>query len=705
MKLNRKQVTVESGGQRDAPRKFGIADTKLITDILSKQYSNPRQAIVREYACNALDAHTEAGCPEKPIKINAPSPLSPWLEIIDYGNGMSEEHVYDLWGTYGMSTKQKTNSQVGGFGIGSKSGFAYADEFEISSRQNGIQKNFMAYQGTDGPDIEKLGEFPTADPDGITIRIEIKEDDHGSIATEIRNVCQWFDVMPEVTGMSPVEPVERQMYDEEDGFFLISNRGSGRVLFRGSKILVKMGPVVYQTDVDLTTGYNGGVHLYNHNLVLVMNIGDVPIAPDRESIIMDAEVTNKIKALRDVTLSQLKRKFESQYNTEPTAYRAFKKFKSLPEVASNTTFNYGTWDRRLQRASSTDWVNRLATSKSGPAVRNVNLYGPQKIGYNSPGRRPYLINNVVAIFVTEGKCTNYARKVKQWFLDAGYVVMPDNNFVVPVFKGDMNSREFLKFWVAHGRPDVPIIRYSDVNLKATKSKAVKKPRVAATKVWSGGRMFSDYQLDYECKVAVHYLPCFRSEVKLSTGTSHTEIAITETLSERLEQLLKSTGYGDKTIAFIPKTHWNKIPKHWVNLTDVLEKKLAEVVRDKEDLLKYARVREQAHIVNRGLYFFRSLPEPLAPRIKTLIIDNLPDYSEEKDRGKERDLRLLGFFFPWLSAYDRSKIERNILDVIETKVVTKYPLLRNFTHHNSRNLVDHWIEYLDLMDEKGTTSGT
>ena len=65
----------------------GIADVRLIIDRLTDMYADRETAVIREYSCNALDAHIEAGV-TAPIEVSTPGPMEPFLTIRDYGVGL-----------------------------------------------------------------------------------------------------------------------------------------------------------------------------------------------------------------------------------------------------------------------------------------------------------------------------------------------------------------------------------------------------------------------------------------------------------------------------------------------------------------------------------------------------------------------------------------------------------------------------------------
>jgi len=97
--------------------KFGIAsseDLVYIFDILrNKLYSDKALAVVREYSTNAADANVENGVGSTPIIITVPNPMSPQFKVRDFGKGLSEDEVRNVYCMYGRSTKRDSNSFTG----------------------------------------------------------------------------------------------------------------------------------------------------------------------------------------------------------------------------------------------------------------------------------------------------------------------------------------------------------------------------------------------------------------------------------------------------------------------------------------------------------------------------------------------------------------------------------------------------------------
>ena len=129
---SKKARSVSSGGVM-TQGVFGISekDQAHILQILrDRLYTNKILAVLREYGSNAWDEHRDAGIPDRPIKVALPTRLVPALVIRDYGRGLSESDVLNVYVKYGASTKRESDVAVGMLGIGAKSAFAYADSFD-----------------------------------------------------------------------------------------------------------------------------------------------------------------------------------------------------------------------------------------------------------------------------------------------------------------------------------------------------------------------------------------------------------------------------------------------------------------------------------------------------------------------------------------------------------------------------------------------
>lgn len=201
MKIHSTGHAIESNGVQ-ATSSFSIKTSAHAFQMLSSGlYTNKVQAVVRELACNAADAHVQAGRTDVAFEIKVPNKLDGQFYVKDFGPGLSEELVMRLYTTYFESTKSASNAFTGGFGLGSKSPFAYTDSFTVESRQNGVKTIYTAFVGEDSvPQIAKLNSMETTEPDGLTVGFPVKPDDTSAFAEEVNKVLHWFSAPAVVRG-------------------------------------------------------------------------------------------------------------------------------------------------------------------------------------------------------------------------------------------------------------------------------------------------------------------------------------------------------------------------------------------------------------------------------------------------------------------------------------------------------------------------
>lgn len=294
---------------------FGIKQEGLahIFNVLRNQlYSDKILAVLREYSCNAVDAHTEAGH-NRPIEVSLPSRLSLELKIRDYGVGLSEQDIQEIYAFYGESTKRKSNSLIGQLGLGSKSAFAYGDNFVINSFYNGIKTTYNAYiDPSQIGQIAKLASASTNEENGVEIVIPVKPADCETFVNTARGLFHHFKVKPIVRGAADFKYETRTaIYSGNDWRIFQADRNS-----YGRQALAVMGNIAYRVSADaLKLDENNADEatierlLSNCDIELDVAIGDCDIAASREGLqYTDRTIANlkkRILVIRDYLVADI----------------------------------------------------------------------------------------------------------------------------------------------------------------------------------------------------------------------------------------------------------------------------------------------------------------------------------------------------------------------------------------------------------------
>lgn len=289
-------------------QEFGIAQTAEFFTVLSNTlYSNKPLAVIREVLCNAWDAHIVAGKTDTPVIVTIDEDK---LSIRDHGHGIPHDLIHNIYCVYGNSTKENDGNQTGGFGLGSKSPFAYSDHFTVNNHHAGLKTVHAISRGsalTQGkPDRRVMVSVPTQES-GVEVVIPVKNREDMKQFIEIARDIAAFGEMNVLVNGKQVEVVP--ISKAENNMFLTTRapRGSGYV-----KINLRYGNVVYPVqpdaeyigvyqrlskileDIPSRNRYQSG---NDFHLIIQAPPNSISVTPSRESLSNTETTINTIKRL------------------------------------------------------------------------------------------------------------------------------------------------------------------------------------------------------------------------------------------------------------------------------------------------------------------------------------------------------------------------------------------------------------------------
>ena len=267
-------------------------------DMLARQYSDPIKAILQELGANAADSHVRVGKEAVPFSVKLPNTLDPHLRIRDYGVGMSEEVIYDVYINYMKSDKTETNSETGCFGIGSKTPLAYADQFNITTYNDGVMTMYALVKNEEGvPELNEFGSWDTDEDTGVEISFAVKEDDFEKFSERAVKVFSYFKNRPEVSGNGSFE------FKDLGEAILKGDTWSVSKGYADSYVV--MGNVAYPID-EYQFEY-GSQHrrFLNNSVIMEVPIGSLNVTPSRESLEYSEHTIEGIKNAVDIVLNEI----------------------------------------------------------------------------------------------------------------------------------------------------------------------------------------------------------------------------------------------------------------------------------------------------------------------------------------------------------------------------------------------------------------
>ena len=297
---------------------YGVADTGFLMQMLSSSlYKDQLMAVAREVLCNADDAHKENGI-TIPFEVTLTNQK---FVIRDFGPGIPHDKIGEIYGTYGGSTKRNSDKATGGFGLGCKSPFAYTDNFQVTSYNNGVKTIYRMSKSdseVDGkPSIIKIVSVPTQET-GLEVSINITNPhDAHRLTQRVVRVLANGEMNAMLNGVkAKVVPFSLM----EQGYLLTNEKP----LLNDYKILVRYGAVIYPVDDhdSYSTLYrqvrkvvnNIDGHDYRDGefcLILQAEPGSLSLTPSRETLTITGKTTETVTKLLENFLLKFKREYRA----------------------------------------------------------------------------------------------------------------------------------------------------------------------------------------------------------------------------------------------------------------------------------------------------------------------------------------------------------------------------------------------------------
>ncbi|WP_316207483.1 ATP-binding protein [Bradyrhizobium sp. SZCCHNR3118] len=258
---------------------------------------------IRELATNAWDASRGH------FKIFLPTPLNPQFRVRDFGPGMSAETMKNVYARLYASTKRESNNEVGGWGLGSKSPYAYlisdtgSGSYTVTSYHGGMARTYVLSLSASGsPTMRLLVEAPSDEPTGLDVSFPVRREDIHEFHNRARTILWSFNPRPEIEpAINWKEPV---VLGQGENWIRYK---AGTVPFEGPR--VRMGCVMYPFDLRQikTTGF------LDHSDCVLFDapIGSLKVTLSREELAYD----DNTKA----TLSRLVNEYEQNFISQVQA--------------------------------------------------------------------------------------------------------------------------------------------------------------------------------------------------------------------------------------------------------------------------------------------------------------------------------------------------------------------------------------------------
>lgn len=227
-----------------------VEDASFFMMLSSNLYSNQKLAFIREVLCNAWDAHIEAGTTDQPVMVSIDANHD--LIIKDSGKGISDDLIDQIYGTYGGSTKREDKATTGGFGLGSKSPWAYVESFRVASEFDGKKTVYnmarTCIENDGKPGITPVMTVPT-DRTGLTVTIRLEEHDLDEIVEYIQAISLHGDMRVQFCcvpqNLNHFVPLRQLGMSSEPGSYNLDSARWHFSYMGNHKVFIRYGAVIY----------------------------------------------------------------------------------------------------------------------------------------------------------------------------------------------------------------------------------------------------------------------------------------------------------------------------------------------------------------------------------------------------------------------------------------------------------------------------
>ena len=265
--------------------KYGAKAGYILTSGL---YKDPFGSAIRETLTNAYDAMIYANKNPNDIEVDYDA-FEDKLIIKDFGIGLTDNEVKQLFTTFFASTKEDDAKVVGRFGLGAKSPFAYTDSFMIESRKDGFKTRYVATNNSGFFRLVKLKVDATSEPDGVTVEIPVMNGcSIQDLAEIIAKTCYALGFCPKILNKDLAKDVYAYYSELIISALDERNFGDTRVII-GDIFWSDQKAVYVISGNTLVETYH--YRSYTGSMVI---IGDFKVTPSRESIQNVSEIIDEV---------------------------------------------------------------------------------------------------------------------------------------------------------------------------------------------------------------------------------------------------------------------------------------------------------------------------------------------------------------------------------------------------------------------------
>lgn len=194
-------------------------------------------------------------------------------------NGSSIKVEFDdalvLYSTYFDSTKEASNEFIGAFGLGSKTPFAYTDNFLVTNRYNGVERIYnILINESDIPQINLMGSTTTDECNGLEVKLAVNPADHSKFKDAIKTQLKFFNPAPTICN----DAVDMPKIIKDGEHFILWENSENKSW--DTKYTAAIGNNSYRFGSNIASVDS----IFSRNIAIKIPVGAVMVTASRESM-------------------------------------------------------------------------------------------------------------------------------------------------------------------------------------------------------------------------------------------------------------------------------------------------------------------------------------------------------------------------------------------------------------------------------------
>lgn len=703
----------DSSAERGVQFKVDSDLGHLFEVLRSGLYSNRIEAVTREYITNAYDAHIVHGTEDVPILIQLPGYQYNDFVVRDFGPGMSEKDIYDVFATYAKSTKRNSNVLNGTFGFGCKSAFAYSDVFTVISYHQGRKYTFNAYlDSTNVGKIELVNDVVDQESkSGLEIRIPVsRSGDFYAFEKGVYRVAVWLKTQPIITrdmqefkSNPKLEVVHSNQYGT-----LYSNDSSN--YYNLEAINVVMGNVCYRVGSVLRSLQSR----FDSRWALVLHApnGALSYPPSRETINQNEENISWLDNQADKFFQQWSDDFQAEIDLKDSPIEALRLIESQSYFKLICLLKKDFRMHHLYKYRGRDYTLS--------SFENLMFYGDHKYHKSMTPSVKSLLSDRTTYVYSDGGFPERQTKARWEFIKSN---APGACYLVHG-KTEGSLDDFIKHPIAQGLNFIPLSSVPADKLPKRKphtkrEKHIYKLTAPATRS-PYSSMWEEATIDNNNKLFV-YIDKFAPV--LDTFKSHGN---PKTLLNRLTSFVNSynlyarhKNIPEIELYGVKKNDTKLVSEKWTHINDFIEKFQVDLINEPgyRQHVVHAEAAKQVDVYSVLTKMVQSnFSTMLLEKSNCELLTKIYDLWPEKKSGSSDDTiyNLVYSCLSSISVFKGAKIERsNIVNDIVTDLnkqktdydkavdqwYKKYPMMHYLKYASTpidQHFIEHVIQYMSLV---------